>query len=69
MEQRRKETQQPRLLWQCNRLPLVSNVSPVDSVVLHCHARIDEILKWTEEHLDAYLTSADVIIDKRDEPG
>jgi hypothetical protein len=36
--------------------------------VLH-HARIEEILKWTKEHLDAYLASADVIIDQRDEPG
>jgi hypothetical protein len=25
------------------------------------HARIDEILKWTKEHLDAYLASANVI--------
>jgi hypothetical protein len=29
--------------------------------VLH-HARIEEILKWMKEHLDAYLASADVII-------
>jgi hypothetical protein len=43
-------------------------VSPTDSVVLH-HACIDEILKWTKEHLDADLASADVIIDQRDEPG
>jgi hypothetical protein len=46
----------------------LGNVSPADSVVLH-HARIDEILKWTKEHLDAYLPSAEVIIDQRDEPG
>jgi hypothetical protein len=46
----------------------LSKVSPTDSVVLH-HARIDEILKWTKEHLDAYLASADVIIDQHDEPG
>jgi hypothetical protein len=46
----------------------LGNVSPSDSVVLH-HARIDEIRKWTKEHLDAYLASADVIIDQRDEPG
>jgi hypothetical protein len=45
----------------------IGKVSPTDSVVLH-HARIDEILKWTKEHLDAYLASADVIIDQRDEP-
>jgi hypothetical protein len=36
--------------------------------VLH-HDCIDEILKWMKEHLDAYLASADVIIDQRDEPG
>jgi hypothetical protein len=46
----------------------LGNVSPTDSVVLH-HARIDEILKWTKEHLDAYLASAGVIIEQRDEPG
>jgi hypothetical protein len=41
----------------------------MDSIVLH-HARIDEILKWIKEHLDAYhLASADVIIDQRDELG
>jgi hypothetical protein len=33
------------------------------------HARIEEILNWTKEHLDAYLATADVIIDQRDEPG
>ena len=44
-------------LWQCK-------VSQTDSVVLH-HARIKEILKWTKEHLDAYLASANVIIDQR----
>jgi hypothetical protein len=49
----------PGYNWEC---------IPTDSVVLH-HARIDEILQWTKEHLDAYLTSADVIIDQRDEPG
>jgi hypothetical protein len=39
------------------------------SVVLHHqHSRIEEILNWTKEHLDAYLASADVIIDQRDEP-
>jgi hypothetical protein len=32
--------------------------------VLH-HAGIDEILKWTNEHLDTYLASADVIIDHK----
>ena len=30
--------------------------------MLH-HARIKEILKWTKEHLDAYLASADVIFE------
>jgi hypothetical protein len=40
----------------------------MDSIVLH-HAPIEEILKWTKEHLDAYLASADAIIDQCDEPG
>jgi hypothetical protein len=46
----------------------IGKVTPTDSSVLH-HAHIEEILKWTKEHLDAYLASADVIIDQRDEPG
>jgi hypothetical protein len=49
----------------------IGNVSLTDSVVLHHARRIDdEILKWTKEHLDSYLASADVIIDqwRDDEP-
>ena len=65
MEQRRKETATDAVaVYQST----IGNVSPTDSVVLH-HARIEEILKWTKEHLDAYLASADVIIDQRDELG
>ena len=66
MEQRRKETATEAVagVYQAT----IGNVSQTDSVVLH-HARIDEILKWTKEHLDAYLASADVIVDQRDEPG
>jgi hypothetical protein len=66
MEQRRKETatEEAVAVYQAT----IGNVSQTDSVVLH-HARIDEILKWTKEHLDAYLASAAVIIDQRDEPG
>jgi hypothetical protein len=67
MEQWRKETvtDEAVAVYQAT----IGNVSQMDSVVLH-HARIDEILKWTkEEHLDAYLASADVIIDQRDKPG
>jgi hypothetical protein len=64
MEQRRKETATEAVaVYQAT----IGNVSQPDSVVLH-HARIDDILKWTKEHLDAYLASADVIIDQRDEP-
>jgi hypothetical protein len=63
MEQRRKDTANEAVtVYQAT----LGKVSRNDSVVLH-HARIAEILKWTkEEHLDAYLTSADVIIDQRD---
>jgi hypothetical protein len=66
MEQRRKETATEAVaVYQAT----IGNVSHTDSVVLH-HARIDEKLKWTKEHLlDAYLASADMIIDRRDEPG
>jgi hypothetical protein len=63
-EQRRKDTAEETVaVYQAT----IGNVSQTDSVVLH-HARIDEILKWTKEHLDAFLASADVIIDQRDEP-
>jgi hypothetical protein len=52
-------------------VPLVTYLHQLaDSIVLH-PKRVDEILKWTKEHLDAYLlASADVvIIEQRDEPG
>ena len=64
MEQRgRKETATEAVaVYQAT----IGKVSPTDSVVLH-HARINEILKWTKEHLD--LASAYVIIDLLDEPG
>jgi hypothetical protein len=45
----------------------IGNVSPTDSSVLHHKRVVDEILKWTKEHLDTYLAS-DVIIEQRDEP-
>ena len=65
MEQRRKDTANEAVaVYQST----IGKVFPTDSVVLH-HARIKEILKWTKEHLDAYLASADVIFDQRDEPG
>jgi hypothetical protein len=65
MEQRRKETANEAVaVYQAT----IGKVSPMDSVVLH-HARIDEILKCPKEHLDAYLASADVMIDQRNEPG
>jgi hypothetical protein len=65
MEQQRKETAtEAGAVYQAT----LGNVSPTDSVGVFHHARIDEILKWTKEHLGAYLASADVIIDQRDEP-
>jgi hypothetical protein len=65
MEQRRKETATEVVaVYQST----IGKVSQTDRVVLH-HAQIEEILKWTKEHLDAYLASADVVIDQRDEPG
>jgi hypothetical protein len=57
------------LWWLAVYQATISNLSRMDSVVLQ-HSHINEILKWTKEHLDAYLASADVIIDQRDdEPG
>ena len=45
----------------------IGNVSPMDSIVLH-QAHIAEILNWTKEHLDAYLASAEVILDQHEAP-
>jgi hypothetical protein len=65
MEQRRKETATDAMaVYQST----IGKVSQTDSVVLH-HAQIEETLKWMKEHLDAYLASADALIDQRDEPG
>ena len=66
MEQRWKETANEAVAVYQSTIGKVSQTE--DSVVLH-HARIVEILKRTREHLDAYLASADMIIDQRDEPG
>ena len=65
LEKRRKET-----ALEAERVynETIGKVSQTDSIVLH-HTRIEVILKWTKEHLDAYLASADVIIEQRDEPG
>jgi hypothetical protein len=62
MEQRRKDTVNKTAM--VYHQATLGNVSPSDSVVLHHHARIDEIVKWTKDHQDAYLaSSADMIID------
>jgi hypothetical protein len=45
----------------------IGKISPMDSIVLH-HTWIKEILKWNQEHLDAYLQLADIIIEQRDKP-
>jgi hypothetical protein len=63
LEHRRKET---ALAAEHVYQTTIGKVSLTDSHVLHS-ARVDEILKWTQEHLDAYLESADIIIDQRDE--
>jgi hypothetical protein len=44
----------------------IGKVSPTDSIVLH-HSPINKIIKWSQEHLDAYLASADIITVQRDE--
>ena len=45
----------------------IGKISPTDSIVLH-HKKIEEILKWNQEHLNAYLQLADIIIEQRDKP-
>jgi hypothetical protein len=65
LERRRRETAtKAQSVYQ----ETIGKVSPSDSIVLHQHS-IETILKWTKEHLDAYLTSAAAIIDLREEPG
>ena len=46
----------------------IGNVLPSDSLILH-RARINEILNWTKQHLDAYLATAEVICEQNVEPG
>jgi hypothetical protein len=46
----------------------IGKISQRDSIVLH-HSRVEAIIKWNQEHLDAYLQSADIIIEQRDEAG
>jgi hypothetical protein len=47
----------------------LGNVSPMDSVLVLHRAHIGaDIIKWTKEHLVAYLASATVIIHQHDEP-
>jgi hypothetical protein len=46
----------------------LGNILPSDSIVLH-HARINHILNWTKQHLDAYLATAEVVCEQNVEPG
>ena len=65
LEKRRKETATEAIsVYQAT----LGKVSQSDSLVLH-NSSIALILNWTKEHLDAYLESADVIIEQWDEPG
>jgi hypothetical protein len=43
----------------------IGKISPTDSIVLH-HSHVEAIIKWNQEHLDAYLQCADIIIEQRD---
>jgi hypothetical protein len=65
LERRRRETAtRAQSIYQ----DTIGVVSPSDSIVLHQNS-VATILKWTKEHLDAYLASAAAIIDLREEPG
>jgi hypothetical protein len=46
----------------------IGNVCPSDGIILH-RAKINEILNWTKQHLDAYLATAEVICEWNIEPG
>ena len=49
-------------------LDTIGNVLPSDGLILH-RARINVILTWTKQHLDAYLATAEVICEQNVEPG
>jgi hypothetical protein len=63
LEHRRKET---ALEAEHVYRETIGKVSPTDSHVMHSLS-VDKIMKWMQEHLDAYLASADVIIVQRNE--
>jgi hypothetical protein len=46
----------------------IGNILPSDSLILH-RTRINDILNWTKQHLDAYLATAEVICEQNVEPG
>jgi hypothetical protein len=55
-------------LWHIHVISIaIGKISPTDSIILH-HTRIEEIIKRNQEHLDAYLQLADIIIEQWDEP-
>jgi hypothetical protein len=63
LEHRRKETAAAtEHVYQST----LGSISPSDSIVLH-HNQIAVITQWNQEHLDAYLLSADIILAERDE--
>jgi hypothetical protein len=63
LEHRRKETaHEAENVYQ----QTLGQVSPTDSIILH-YTSVDDILKWTQEHLDAYLQLADIILAQHDE--
>jgi hypothetical protein len=65
MEQRRKDAAARATEVYRNT---IGNVSPSDGLILH-RAQISEILNWTQQHLDAYLATAEVVCEWNVEPG
>jgi hypothetical protein len=43
-------------------------VNDVESAILHAR-RLEQILTWTKAHLDAYLATAEVILEQNINPG
>ena len=46
----------------------LGNVSPTDSIVLHDKS-IDKIMHWTQTTLNAYIASADAILEQEEDAG
>jgi len=67
-EAKRKALEMQRTTAQNVYAQTVGNVTDGEARLLH-RSPIDEILTWTKSHLDAYLATAEVILEQNVDPG